>query len=145
MANLEPKSILALDFGSKRIGVALSSVIACLAHPLMTLENNDGLIDSLSMIIKDENIIQIIVGYPRNLDGQPTAQTKEIEAFVETLKKHYDLPIDFQDESLTSVKAEAELEYSKNLLKADVDSLAATYILTDWLADHDNIGTFDEV
>jgi len=61
------------------------------------------------------------------------------------LKKHYDLPIDFQDESLTSVKAEAELEYSKNLLKADVDSLAATYILTDWLADHDNIGTFDEV
>jgi putative Holliday junction resolvase len=145
MANVEPKSVLALDFGSKRIGVALSSVIARLAHPLMTLANDDTLIDCLDMIVRDENIIQIVVGYPRNLDGQPTAQTKEIEAFVEILKKHYDLPIDFQDESLTSVKAEAELKDSKNIQKADVDSLAATYILTDWLAEHDNIGTFDEI
>jgi putative Holliday junction resolvase len=145
MAVPVPKSILALDFGSKRIGVALSSVIARLAHPLTTLDNNSSLMETLDKIVKDENIVQIVVGYPRNLDGQPTKQTEEVEAFVKKLKEQSSLPIDFQDESLTSVKAEAELKDSKNLQKADVDSLAATYILTDWLADHDKIGTFNEL
>jgi putative Holliday junction resolvase len=109
MLDAKPESVLALDYGHKRVGVAVSSLYARLAHPLTTLENDEHLLDNLKNIIEQENVICIVVGYPRGMEGQETKQTKIASEFADKLKTELTIPIELQDESLTSVKAESEL------------------------------------
>jgi putative Holliday junction resolvase len=128
------KSVLGLDVGGKRIGVAVASMAARLPRPLATLEQGDGLFDSLEDLVKSEDADAFVVGLPRGLEGQHTAQTGEAETFAETLRKKFDLPVHMQDEAVTSRQAEEELERrGKPYEKGDIDALAATYILQDWL------------
>lgn len=130
-------SVLALDVGGKRIGVAAASLIARLPHPVTALENDDNFFGSLQQIIDQESAGLIVVGLPRGLQGQETEQTRITETFIESLKQNTDLPIETQDEAVTSEKAEAELRgRGKPYTKGDIDALAATYILEDWLAAH---------
>jgi putative Holliday junction resolvase len=131
-----PRSVLALDVGTKRIGVAVASLIARLPQPLVTLGADEAeLFPQLGAIIQREDVGQLVVGLPRGLEGQETAQTESTRRFIEQLKTHVDLPIDMQDEALTSKKAEAELEKrGKPYQLGDIDALAATYILEDWFA-----------
>jgi len=128
------KSVLALDVGQARVGVAVASLAAKLPNPLVTLPNDGSFFDRLDEIIRQEEIGALIVGLPRGLEGQTTAQTVAIGKFVKALKQHVDLPVHLQDEALTSHKAEAELRRRGKVYdKADIDALAATYILEDWL------------
>lgn len=132
-------SYLALDVGAKRIGVALAGHDVHFAKPLMTLEHTDQIFAEISSLVDQYHATVVVVGFPRGLEGQTTEQTKTVEAFVEDLKLHVSVPVSWQDETLTSVKAEAELaERHKDGVynKADVDALAATYILEDYLAEH---------
>lgn len=131
-------SILALDVGSKRVGVAVATVVARLPHPLITLHAQDEhFMAALESIVEVENVTTLVVGYPRGMQGQHTAQTEAIEAFAQRLREHFALPIHFQDEALTSKHAEAELRArGKPFDKGDIDALAATYILEDWLTQH---------
>jgi putative Holliday junction resolvase len=134
MAVTPDSSILSLDVGNRRIGLAIASLAARLPRPLMTLINDDDFIPRLSQLIKDEGITLLVVGYPRNLSGDATSQTASVEAFVNLLKEQINLPFHFQDEALTSNKAETELMSRGKLYdKGDVDALAATYILEDYL------------
>lgn len=129
-----PSSIIALDIGEKRIGVAVASTIARLARPLTTLILDENFFTNLVEIISREDVSEIVVGMPRNLDGQPTSQTFFVETFVNELQQHTSLPIQFQDEAVTSRLAQEELEArGKTYAKADIDALAATYILQDYL------------
>lgn len=133
-------AVLALDVGGKRIGVAVASLIARLPRPLITLENNETFLPALKDIIEVEGIGAIVVGFPRGLQGQHTAQTKEIEDFTHQLREQFAMPICFQDESVTSKKAEAELRARGGRYeRGDVDALAATYILEDFLNDPKNL------
>jgi putative pre-16S rRNA nuclease len=135
------KSVLALDLGAKRIGLSLASLEARLARPLTTLivKEDNHWQQELEQIIEAENVTKLVVGYPRGVDGQTTAQTEAIEAMTEELKKLFKLSVDFQDEALTSVRAQQELlARGKTYNQADVDALAATYILEDWLSEHKN-------
>lgn len=133
-------SILALDVGGKRIGVAMANVVARLAHPLTALENDDAFIARLQKLITDHDVAMLVVGLPRGLDGQHTAQTAAVETFIETIKGHVSLPIHWQDEAVTSRKAEAELDKRGSAYKkGDIDALAATYILEDFLNDHPEV------
>ena len=76
-----------------------------------------------------------MVGLPRGLEGQSTAQTSEAEALAGSLRERFGLPVHMQDEALTTKHAEVELRSrGKPYVRADVDALAATYILQDWLA-----------
>jgi putative Holliday junction resolvase len=126
-------SILALDVGSARIGVALASSIVRIAVPFVTLDALTDVDQQLAQIINSEMVNTLVVGLPRGLDGQETEQTITVRDFAESLK-HFGLPIHFQDEALTSRKAKDELESrGKPYVKADVDALAATYILEDYL------------
>ncbi len=126
-------NILALDVGGTRIGLAVASTIARIAHPFLTILNSDTVIDDLRDVIKREAIDILVVGLPRNLEGQETAQTAVARAFAEQLAV-LGLPLHLQDEAATSVKAKAELESrGKPYLKGDIDALAATYILDDFL------------
>lgn len=129
--------LLALDVGAARIGVAIASSIARLPRPLTTLTQSETLFEDIAKLVDKESVSTIVVGYPRGMQGQHTAQTDVIEDFVTQLKEHLALPIHFQDEALTSRKAEAELEArGKTYAKGDIDALAATYILEDFLLEH---------
>lgn len=132
-----PKSLLALDVGSVRVGVAIASLVAKLPRPHITLQNDETLFPMLQTIVEVEAVGAIIVGFPRGMQGQHTKQTEAIEQFVSELKKHVALPIYLQDEALTSRHAEAELRAKgKAYDKGDIDALAATYILEDFLGEH---------
>lgn len=136
------KSVLGLDVGGKRVGVAVASLSARLPRPLTTLEQGDGFFDALGDIVGSEDAGAFVVGLPRGLEGQSTAQTLEAEAFAGSLRERFDLPVHMQDEALTTKHAEAELKSrGKPYVRADVDALAATYILQDWLAGRGEAGT----
>jgi putative Holliday junction resolvase len=126
-------NLLALDVGGARIGVALASSMARIAHPLTTLNYSETVVDELRQIIKDEAIGILVVGLPRNLSGEETGQTASVQEFAKQLEV-LNVPIHFQDEAVTSAKAEAELKSrGKPYSKGDIDALAATYILDDFL------------
>src|SRR4051812_25118300 len=100
-----PLSVLALDVGEKRVGLAITSLVARLPRPLVTLERNESFFDALTEVIKAENVSALVLGWPRGLRGQRTAQTNYIEVFADQLRKHLDLPVHFQDEAVTSLRA----------------------------------------
>jgi putative Holliday junction resolvase len=130
-------SVLGLDVGDKRVGVAVATLAARLPRPLITLERNDRFFEALKEIMRNEDVGTLVIGLPRNLRGTDTAQTRSVEAFVEQLKKHTGVPVHLQDEAVTSKQAEEELEArGKPYTRSDIDALAATYILQDWLSDH---------
>lgn len=127
-------TILALDVGSKRIGLARASSIARLASPLKTIANDDQVVETLRTICAEESVSQLVVGLPRGLDGQSTAQTRYAEDFAHMLADNLKLPLKLQDEAVTSRKAEEELAArGKQFAKGDIDSLSAVYILEDYL------------
>jgi putative holliday junction resolvase len=126
--------ILALDVGTVRTGVALARTDVRIASPLVTLQNSPSIYDDISRLVTEHDITVLVVGWPRGMQGQATAQTAVVETFVEDLKKQVSLPVYLQDEALTSRKAEAELEARKKpYAKEEVDALAAAFILEDYL------------
>src|SRR5438552_1693333 len=127
-------STLALDVGTVRIGVAIARADTKLAVPLLTLPNDDTFARELQKIIADETVIQLVIGLPRGMEGQDTAQTSYARDFGASLAAKVGLPVHFQDEALTSQKAEQELQTrGKAYTKEDIDALSATYILEDFL------------
>lgn len=128
------KRILAFDVGERRIGVAAASTVARIASPVCTLQHSEQVLDELQSLIVRESADVLVVGLPRNMSGDETAQTQYCRDFAETLRQRFSLPVYEQDETLTSVQAEAELvRRGKPHSKADIDSLAAVYILEDFL------------
>jgi putative Holliday junction resolvase len=134
-----PKSVLALDVGSVRVGVAIASLVARLPRPLITMQQGPDFFDALQAILEVEAVGAIVVGFPRGMQGQYTRQTDATLAFVQELKEHVALPVFMQDEALTSRHAEAELKArGRDYDKGDIDALAATYILEDFMKEHPN-------
>lgn len=131
---ITPKSILALDVGQVRIGIALASHAAGIASPLATLANNDAFVETLQELVAAHNVDTLVVGLPRGLEGQDTEQTAYVQAFAKNLQSVTGLEAVWQDEALTSMKAEEELRNrGVAYTKEDVDALSATYILGDYL------------
>lgn len=132
----QSKTYLALDIGEKRIGVAVGDDIVRIAVPLETIDVDGNQLDRLARIVVDHEPDLVVIGYPRNQSGEPTAQTDFVE---EVAKQLADImpKIVFQDESLTSVLAEQRLKsYKKPYTKADIDAQAAALILQDYLEQH---------
>ena len=130
MAN--SRQILALDVGEKRIGVAIADTGVRIAVPLETIEVDGNELKRIAEICTRDSVATIVVGYPRNQSGEATAQTAYVENFAAQL---VDIaPVEFQDESLTSVEATRILEQSKKQYeRGDVDMQAAALILQDYL------------
>ena len=130
------KNLLALDVGSKRIGVALVSLITKLPKPLTTIDAESDSIAQIQELVDQEDISAIIIGLPRNLSGEDTEQTKTVRDYGHKVEVATKLPIYWQDEALTSQKAEEELRSrGVGYNKEHVDALAATYILSDFLSE----------
>ncbi len=127
-------SFVALDVGERRIGVAVAKTDVRIASPLTTLENNEDIFTQIVTLIADQHAVGLVVGLPLGMDGQETAQTHAVQKFVGELRSHVTLPLYWQDEALTSHKAEEELNgRGKPYAKGEVDALAATFILEDFL------------
>lgn len=137
MSSVDVYSILSLDIGEQRTGVALANSIALIASPLITLNSPDTLIADVKELIKRHDVKFLVVGLPRNMQGVDTDQTAYVKAIAVTIEEQTGLNVQFIDEALTSVKAEKELKARKKpYQKEDIDMLAATYILEDYLLQH---------
>ncbi len=129
---------LGIDFGERRIGVAISDDHARLALPLTTIERRSDrqAIGALREIIRQEQIERLVIGEPCDEEGVPTTLAARIRQFGERLAKVVELPIRWTDESLTSVEAERQLRemgIDPRRHKGRIDMLAARILLQDVL------------
>lgn len=131
---MSPSYLMALDLGERRIGVAIASTIAKVASPFDAIINDDKVFDTIESLIDQNNIGAIIVGLPRNMQGEETKQSEYVRGFITRLKQNTSLPVVLQDESLTSVHAEEHLKESKKKYsKGQIDSESAVIILNDYI------------
>jgi putative Holliday junction resolvase len=130
------RTLIGLDVGEKRIGVAVADLGVRIAVPFTTIEVDGSEIEAINEIIVKENADTLVVGYPRNQLGEATTQTDYVEKFAKLLENSV-ATIVFQDESLTSVIAEQRLTaHKKPYSKGDIDAQAASIILQDYLEAH---------
>ena len=130
--------ILGIDYGHKRLGLALSDEGETLASPLPVYQRRDTGQDLafLAALVHEKNVGQIVVGLPRNMDGSLGEMAKQVLAFVDALKEKVSLPVDTFDERLTTTEAERVLiqaNLSRKRRKTLRDSLAAVLILQGYL------------
>jgi putative Holliday junction resolvase len=126
--------ILALDHGTKRVGVAISDELKMLAHPhgFLPAEPFGEFLAQLKGVLKDREVELILVGMPRNMDGSYGPAAVRVEAFVAALRNAVTIPIQTVDERLTTVQAQrflTEAGVSARKQKERVDPAAATVIL----------------
>lgn len=127
---------LALDFGEKRVGVAVSDEEGIIARPLTVVQVTENLMGELGNIVKEEKPSKIVVGLPRHMSGELGSHAENVKKFAEGLVHEFNLKVDFQDESLTSVEAEKrlrEMGFDSKKIKEMVDAEAAALILEDYL------------
>ena len=134
---------LGIDYGTKRVGVALSDPLGIIAGGAGTLTNDATLLDRLAKIIYEQEVVRIVVGMPYAPDGGKGAKATEIDAFIEQLRQHVKVAIDTWDESFTSVDAhrtfiETGMKRKKRRQKPRVDEMAARLMLQEYLNHHDS-------
>ena len=124
---MSPSDLVGLDVGQKRTGIARASTIAKLAEPMIIVDT-DKAVEALKDLISKSKIEAIVVGLPRNLNGEDTAQTNWVKQWAAEAKTSIELPFYWQDESLTTKLAEA-----RKLDSSYADAEAAAIILQDFL------------
>lgn len=133
------QTILCLDVGAVRIGVARANAIARIAEPLKTLTNDDVVVQAIGDMVSGEHVSIVVVGLPQNRNQEDTEQTHFVRDFVKRLKSEVTAEFVFQDEAESSIKAEVALrQRGKPYAKEDIDAEAATLILQDYLEEHPN-------
>jgi putative Holliday junction resolvase len=135
--NRKIETLLSLDVGERRIGVARAHLSVLLPQPLTTLEVPERFIEDILALCQSERAAAVVVGRPRGLNGQETEQTRHVAQFGSRLESQLQIPVYWTDEAVTSAQAEAELRgRGKPYQKGDIDALAATYILEDFIREH---------
>jgi len=136
---------LGVDYGSRRIGLALSDYTATLARPWQMIPAAGVPAQSAAAVARvvatlrasdDPDLDGIVVGLPRRLNGEDTDQTPQVRVFVAALEELTGLPVSTQDERLTSVEAESRLagrEKDWKKRKALIDAESASILLQDYL------------
>ncbi len=130
--------ILAIDYGTRRLGIALSDPMEITAQPLISLErksiNKD--LAELRRIVEQHGVERAVIGLPRNLDGSPGALWQESEDFRRRIESECGIPVDGWDERLSTVQAERMLigaDVSRRKRKGVIDKIAAALILQSYL------------
>ncbi|MBL8395068.1 MAG: Holliday junction resolvase RuvX [Candidatus Accumulibacter sp.] len=133
-------TVLAFDFGEKRIGIAVGEWELLRAHPLTTirLETNAERFSAIAALIAEWQPSSLVVGRPLSLDGATHAMTARCTRFANQLRGRFGLPVDHADERLSSTEAEAQLRSAGNRVRKRseyVDAVAAQLILQTYFAD----------
>ncbi len=129
---------IGIDYGRKRTGVAASDPLGIFASALDTIDSTK-LIDYLKNYATSERILAFVVGYPVNMNGQPSEAQADVDVFLKQLKKAFpETPVHLEDERFTSVLAHRAmidgcLLYKDRRNKASVDKIAAAIILQSFL------------
>ncbi|HBG23449.1 MAG: Holliday junction resolvase RuvX [Syntrophaceticus sp.] len=131
--------VLGLDMGSKRIGVAVSDELGVIAQALTTITRTDTEQDikSIADLMCQYDVQEVVIGYPRHLDGRPSDEAAGYVSFGEMLTEETGIPVAFWDERLTTVAAERVLlegDMRRRKRRKVIDKVAATLILESYLA-----------
>lgn len=129
MVNRKIQELLGVDVGAARVGIARGNTLARIAEPLKTVASAEA-IDQIKQLAKLHASEAVVVGLPRNLDGDETDQTRAVRQWVKQAQKLIDLPFFWQDEALTSQQAESRKPKGDD---AGSDARAAAIILQDFL------------
>jgi putative Holliday junction resolvase len=130
---------MGIDFGTVRIGIALSDPLKIIAQGHTTLQNNADSIDRILSIIAEQSVSRIIIGDPLTLRGEKSAKGEEVAEFVRTLKSRTDVETVMLDERFTSVMAQRTLltmgtkKKQRQNNKGKVDEIAAAILLQSYL------------
>ena len=127
---------LAIDYGSRRTGLAICDADETIASPLQILQGSDNSIARIAEIATAEEVHGLVVGLPLNMDGSEGPQAVKTRAFAEQLRRQTALPVHFQDERLSSFGAAEKLNeagLSRARRKARLDAVAAAEILQAFL------------
>ncbi|MFD0960989.1 Holliday junction resolvase RuvX [Paenibacillus chungangensis] len=130
--------IMGLDYGDRKIGVAVSDELRWTAQGLTVVERrrDSGELDRLAELVREHEVSEIVVGLPKNMNGTIGPRGEITIAFAEQLGQQLDLPVHLWDERLTTVAAERtllEADVSRKKRKRVVDKMAATLILQNYL------------
>lgn len=130
--------ILAIDYGEKRIGLALSDISQFLASPYKTIENRSKkiVINEIKEIIQLKEVEEIVVGLPKTMKGTFSKKTKEVEAWVNYLKKHISIPVHLFDERLSTIQAHQVVHAKGKKVgqeKNKIDQYSASIVLQAYL------------
>ncbi|NIP79215.1 MAG: Holliday junction resolvase RuvX [Gemmatimonadetes bacterium] len=133
--------LLGVDFGERRVGLALSDPTGTIARPLPTLKRRRGKrppVAPVARLAEEHDVEEIVVGLPLTLEGEDSDWTREVRDFGEKLAERTGRPVAFQDERMTSVRAERAvrslgLPKQKREEKERIDAAAAVLILQAYL------------
>lgn len=133
--------ILGIDFGERRVGLAVSDPLKIIAQPLLTLirDTGDGWWNQLEAVISEQEIELAVVGYPLTMSGEQGRQTKVVDKFIADLERNLALPVERYDERLTTVAARKALQQQgikTGHNKEMVDRTAAALFLQNYLDSH---------
>lgn len=127
---------LAIDYGTRRTGLAICDPGELIVSPLTVLRSRESLLEKIAQIVESENIEAVVIGLPLNMDGSEGPQTRLTRDFADRLQAHMAVPLYFQDERLSSFGAEEKLapaNLPKGKMKARLDAVAAAEILEAFL------------
>ena len=130
--------IIGIDYGRKRVGVAVSDPLGIFASALDTVQSAK-IIEYLKLYSEKENVVRFVVGYPINMDGRPSEAAKDIDIFLKHLAKAFpDIPVTLEDERFTSVLAhkamiDGGMKKKDRLARNSVDRISAAIILQSYL------------
>lgn len=126
-------SVLALDFGAKRTGVAISDPTGTIVRPLdvVTKANSSDGLDTIRGLVASHEVTRIVVGLPVGLGGDETKQTARSRSFADRLRSTVEVPVELHDERFTSRLA----DHTRNVTGSEAarDSLAACHLLESWM------------
>lgn len=130
--------LLGIDYGEKRIGLAVSDDLGMMAHEFEVVANwnNEDLLEYLRQLVIREQIEKIILGLPINMSGEETAKTQETREFAAMLENVLDIEVIFEDERWTTKmvdKVLREMKVSQKEARKMRDMVAAKYILQSYM------------
>ena len=124
--------LLAIDYGEKRIGIAISDGLGLTAQPKPFILNNDKTLESLKALIEEYEISTVYLGLPKDTRGGESKKSLEVRAFADVLKKQLAIPINFIDERFSTVAATKQLDeigFNRKKQRHLIDSQAAAFML----------------
>ena len=132
---------LGIDYGQRRIGLSFADELG-VAFPLDPVPGveESGCFDALAVVVSERKPDLFVLGYPLNMDGSVGTRAREVDAFAEELERRFALPVEKVDERLTTYQAESDANQGgggRRKNRGEVDSIAATLILRDYLDSRD--------
>jgi putative Holliday junction resolvase len=133
--------VIAIDLGTRRIGVAVTDGLGLSAQPLATIPRRGGQrdLDALVALVREHDAERLVLGLPLDPEGERGRAAQSVEAFAARLRAVLDVPVELFDESFSTVEAEEVLlqaDLSRARRRQVVDRVAAAVILRRWLDNH---------